>query len=198
MKNFVLLALTGLTLVSASHATDMKSSVNESALKNGEKSAMFCRHCHGDGGNSVRDDTPNLAGQNEVYLATQMNKFATGLRKDEWMEGLIKALTPEERKNIAYYFSQQSVKPKAASTSPQVLAGKRVFEKVCFNCHGLNGHGAEKIPRLAGQHPVYLQNSVKRYRDGTGERIDPLMAAFTRNLTDADIANLAAYISTMN
>ena len=39
--------------------------------------------------------------------------------------------------------------------------------------------------------------SLKRYRSGSGERNDPKMAAYTRNLKDADIQNLAAFVSTL-
>ena len=39
------------------------------AIKNGQKSAQFCRYCHGVGGYSVTSDVPNLASQNAAYLA---------------------------------------------------------------------------------------------------------------------------------
>ncbi len=197
MKKPTLAALAGLLLTASAQAADPKTSLDETALRNGQKSAQFCRHCHGVGGSSVRDDTPNLAGQNEAYLLVQMEKFVTGKRKNEFMEGLIKALTPEERKNIALYFSRQAVVVKPTAGSAQAAAGKKLYESVCINCHGANAYGTEKVPRLASQQPGYLRDSITRYRNGSGERIDPLMAAYTRNLEDADIANLAAYLASM-
>lgn len=191
--------LAGLLLFSTAQAAETKpvSTVDDTVLKNGQKSAMFCRHCHGVGGYSVRQDTPNLAGQNEAYLLEQMNKFATGRRKNEFMEGLIKALTPEERTNIALYFSRQPAPAQPVKNTRQVEAGKNLYAKLCISCHGMTGSGTEKIPRVAGQHAAYLQQSLKRYRSGSGERIDLQMAAFTRNLKDADIVNLSAYISSL-
>lgn len=197
MKKFILPVLTGLMLLSHAHAAEPPQKFDESALKHGQKSAQFCRHCHGVGGSSVRPDTPNLAGQNEVYLLEQMNKFATGQRKDEFMEGLIKALTPEERKNIALYFAHEKVVTKPVTSPARVQAGKKLYEGLCIACHGASGHGTEKIPRLAGQQQEYVQASLKRYRSGTGVRIDPQMAAYTRNLKDADILNLADYLASM-
>lgn len=197
MNNLMLAALGSLMLISSAHAAEPETPPNETALKNGQKSAQFCRHCHGVGGSSVREDTPNLAGQNEAYLLTQMDKFVTGKRKNEFMEGLIKALTPEERKNIALYFSQQEVVVKPATNAAQAASGKKLYESLCIRCHGPKAYGAEKIPRLASQQPIYLQVSLKRYRNGSGERIDPLMAAYTRNLKDADIVNLSAYLASM-
>ncbi len=197
MNKPTLAALAALLLLTSAHAADPKPAVNDTILKNGQKSAQFCRHCHGVGGSSVRDDTPNLAGQNEAYLLTQMNKFVSGQRKNEFMEGLIKALTPEERKNIALYFSRQEVLARPASNAAQAASGKRLYDSLCVSCHGANAYGTEKVPRLASQQVGYLKDSLTRYRNGGGERIDPLMAAYTRNLKDADIANLAAYLASM-
>ena len=157
------------------------------ALKDGQRSAAFCRHCHGAGGNSVLPEVPNLASQNAVYLLEQMNKFAQGQRKSAFMEGLIRALTPDERVNIALFLSQQPVTRKPATGTAQAAEGKALYLKLCVNCHGANATGTNKIPRLAGQQTLYLQSSLKRYRSGSGERIDPKMSAFTRNLKDADI-----------
>jgi cytochrome c553 len=167
------------------------------AVKSGEKAASVCRHCHGAGGNSVMPDVPNLAGQNAAYLVEQMNKFVLGTRKSsDFMTGLIKALSADERVDIALYLSQQPVVTQPA-TAGQGAAGKSLYAKLCINCHGAQATGTQKIPRLAGQQGVYLEDSLKRYRSGSGERIDPNMAAYTRNLKDADIRNLAGYLSTL-
>jgi cytochrome c553 len=166
------------------------------AIQRGQKDASVCRHCHGAGGNSALPEVPNLASQNAAYLLEQMNKFVQGQRKSSaFMEGMIKALTPEERINIALFLSQQPVaqKPAAAHSA----AGKNLYGKLCVSCHGASGTGTHTIPRLAGQQVAYLQDSLKRYRSGNGERIDPRMAAYTRNLKDADIRNLAAYLSAL-
>jgi len=168
------------------------------AVKDGEKAASVCRHCHGAGGNSTLPEVPNLASQNAVYLLEQMNKFVDGQRKSsDFMTGLIKALTPEERISAALFLSQQPVTQKPAGNSAQGAAGKQIFVRLCANCHGASGTGTQKIPRLAGQQAEYVEDSLKRYRSGSGERIDVKMAAYTRNLKDADIRNLAAYLSAL-
>lgn len=166
-------------------------------VKSGRESAQFCRHCHGEAGISVHPDIPNLAGQNAAYLLDQMNKFAAGKRKNAFMEGLIKALKPEERANIALYFSQQKVMPQPARNTAATEAGAKLYTKLCVYCHGANAHGSDTIPRLAGQQTVYLQQSLMRYRSGSGERIDPRMQSYTRNLKDQDIDNLTAYLASL-
>jgi cytochrome c553 len=168
------------------------------ALKRGEDAASVCRHCHGAGGNSVMPEVPNLASQNADYLLEQMNKFVHGQRKSSaFMSGLIKALTPDERVDAALFLSRQPVTHKAASMDAQSSVGKALYGKLCVSCHGASGTGSQKIPRLAGQQVKYLEESLQRYRSGSGERIDPKMAAYTRNLKDTDIQNLAAFLNAM-
>lgn len=169
----------------------------DSAARAGKKVSFFCANCHGESGNSSRPDVPNLAGQNPAYLLEQVKKFADGRRRNDFMQGLIKAMNDEEKVNAVVYFTSQEVKPHPTSNPALVSRGKEIFFKVCQRCHGDQGRGNEKIPRLAGQQPEYLTLSLKRYRDGTGERIDPFMAANTKNLSDADINALVAFVSGM-
>lgn len=170
----------------------------DEAIRRGEQSAGVCRHCHGTGGNSVRPEVPNLASQNAAYLLEQMNRFVHGTRKSsEFITGLIKALSPQERIDIALFLSRQPVAKKTADPGGHAVAGKALYGKLCIGCHGPAATGTQKIPRLAGQQPQYLEDSLKRYRAGSGERIDPMMASYTRNLKDADIRSLAAYLSTL-
>lgn len=168
------------------------------AVQRGQKDASVCRHCHGVGGNSAMPDVPNLASQNAAYLLEQMNKFVLGQRKSSaFMAGMIKALTPEERIDIALFLSQQPVTRHSARGSGNSAAGKQLYGKLCISCHGAAGSGSRRIPRLAGQQIQYVEDSLRRYRSGSGERIDPRMAAYTRNLNDADIRHLAAYLATL-
>lgn len=48
---------------------------------------------------------------------------------------------------------------------------------------------------MAGQKEAYLAKQIKAFRDG--ERTDPTMAPMVANLTDEDIADLAAYYSSL-
>lgn len=169
----------------------------QAAVKAGRKPALFCANCHGGGGNSSKPDIPNLAGQNPAYLLEQVKKFSDGRRRNDFMQGMIKVLSDDEKVNAVVYFSSQTVKPHASSNPALADRGGELFFKICQRCHGEQGRGNEKIARIAGQQPEYMSISLKRYRDGTGERMDPLMAANTKNLTDADINALVAYVSGM-
>lgn len=66
----------------------------------------------------------------------------------------------------------------------------------CHACHGADGLGtAPNFPVLAGQYADYLVHALKQYR--SGERSNVLMAPFAAELSDADIADLAAYYASL-
>ncbi len=82
--------------------------------------------------------------------------------------------------------------------SSSVLAADAAAGKaksvICAACHGPSGVSVNPIwPNLAGQKEQYLAKQLKDFRAGT--RKDPLMSAQAAALSDADIANLAAYFS---
>ena len=169
----------------------------EVAHKTGASVATFCANCHGEGGNSIAPEIPNLAGQNSSYLLEQLRQFSDGRRRNEFMERMIKALSPEEKIGIVVYYSSQKVNQRPATDAKLAIKGKEDYNRNCFRCHGDEGLGNEKFARIAGQQPGYLALTLKRYRDGSGVRTDPLMAANTKAMSNADIAAMVAYVSTM-
>jgi cbb3-type cytochrome c oxidase subunit III len=169
----------------------------EAAHKTGAKVASFCANCHGEGGNSTTPDTPNLAGQNTSYLLEQLRQFADGRRRNLFMEGMIRALNPEEKIGVVLYYASKEVTEKPATNPALAAKGQDYYNKICFRCHGDQGRGNETIARIAGQQPAYLATTLKRYRDGSALRKDPLMTANTKTMTDADIAAVVAYVSSL-
>lgn len=164
------------------------------ASEGGHKAASFCFNCHGENGVSKIPEVPNLGGQNPAYLLEQIRKFGSGERKDQFMQGLIKALKDEDRLRIALYFGGQTVPPSKADPA-QVVRGKELFTKLCVRCHGDVARGDATIPRLAGQQVPYLQTSITRYRDGTGIRNNQLMSIATGTLKNEDIKAVANYLT---
>lgn len=122
----------------------------KSALDAGRKASSFCANCHGEEGVSKSVEIPNLAGQNPAFLLEQIRKFASGERKDAFMQGLIKILKDEERLQIALYYAGMSVPPSRADAA-QAAKGKELFGKLCVRCHGDQARGNAEIPRIAGK-----------------------------------------------
>ena len=65
---------------------------------------------------------------------------------------------------------------------------------VCVACHGVDGNSANpEWPSLAGQHASYIVKQLKHFK--AGERQNPLMAPMAATLSEADMADLAAFYS---
>ena len=69
----------------------------------------------------------------------------------------------------------------------------------CLGCHGIEGYRnaypSFRVPKLGGQKAAYIADAVKGYRDGL--RAHPTMIAQAVSLSDQDIEDLAAYLSTL-
>ncbi len=67
---------------------------------------------------------------------------------------------------------------------------------MCAACHGAAGVSAvPTYPNLAGQKEAYLAKQLTDFKSGT--RNDPTMKGMVASLSDADIADLAAYYASL-
>lgn len=83
----------------------------------------------------------------------------------------------------------------SAQAAGDAAAGKSKAG-LCAACHGAEGISSTDIwPNLKGQKYGYLVKQIKAFRDGS--RKDPSMQPMVANLSDEDVANLAAYYSSM-
>ena len=67
----------------------------------------------------------------------------------------------------------------------------------CIDCHGADGNAPidPSYPKLGGQYADYIEHSLVAYRSGDrgGSTTTDLMASQAKELTDQQIADLAAY-----
>jgi cytochrome c553 len=72
----------------------------------------------------------------------------------------------------------------------------------CQECHGHDGNARDiedgignvgKFPKLAGQTPEYIAKQIRNFR--SGERNHETMFIMARGVSDADLADIAAYFS---
>lgn len=78
--------------------------------------------------------------------------------------------------------------------------GEQIATQVCAACHGPDGNSTAPVnPKLAAQHPAYLQKQLADFKvtDGAkaAARPSPVMGAFAAPLTDQDMLNLSAFYS---
>ncbi len=85
----------------------------------------------------------------------------------------------------------------AQAMAGDAAAGKAAYAaKGCIGCHGASGVSVvPTYPSLKGKDSAYVQESLSGFK--SGKRQNPTMNAMAAGLSDADIANLAAYIGTL-
>jgi cytochrome c553 len=64
-----------------------------------------CVACHGVDGLSLMHDAPNLAGEANIYLDTQLKAFRSGKREHEIMTGIAADLTDVEIRALADWYA---------------------------------------------------------------------------------------------
>ncbi len=67
-----------------------------------------CVGCHGADGVALMEDAPNLAGENVIYIETQLKAFRTGKRVHDIMSAIAADLTDEDMRAAAAWY--ESVK----------------------------------------------------------------------------------------
>lgn len=78
-----------------------------------------------------------------------------------------------------------------------VSAGEKIASERCAACHGADGNTPidPSYPKLGGQYADYLTVTLKAYR--AERRKNAIMGAQAKPLSNADIANLAAYYASL-
>lgn len=167
-----------------------------------------CSVCHGNDGISPNSSFPNLAGQTETYLESQLSDFHDRSRADRdakaYMWSMAGNVSGKSLSRVAQYFAALAPPPGAAGQDPAAVdAGRKIFEQgiapenvtACQTCHGAKAAGNGAFPRLAGQHRDYLVAQLKAFR--SNERDNPIMHPVVEHLTDAQIDDLAAYLTSL-
>ena len=93
--------------------------------------------------------------------------------------------------------------PAAPAATPATPSGDATRGKgltyTCRGCHGVEGYKnaypSYHVPKLGGQSEVYLRNALLEYRGA--KRKHPTMQAQAESFSEQDIADIAAYLSSI-
>jgi cytochrome c553 len=88
------------------------------------------------------------------------------------------------------------------ASAGNIANGEQLAKKNnCASCHGADYSKAidPSYPKLAGQHAEYLEHALVAYKRGEGRngRNNAIMMGQVKNLTNADLADLAAYLHSL-
>ncbi|MFC4174305.1 c-type cytochrome [Microvirga sp. GCM10011540] len=169
--------------------------------------AGACFQCHGiDGKGDKAAVFPRLTDQTYKYLYDSLKDYASGVRQNQIMTPIAKALTEQQMRDVsAYYAAQKEAEyPPPDRVDPQILqhgaalaavGNARLGVQGCINCHGPDGVGLPPTyPYLAGQYAAYLEAQMKAWK--TGERKGDgfgIMENIAKRLTDEEIHAVSQY-----
>jgi cytochrome c553 len=152
-----------------------------------------CVKCHGEHGNSSASGMPNLTAQAPDYFVQAMQAYRSGTRSHRLMEKIVADLDDDTLLKLGTYYAVQEPTRTETTGDGNADMGQAISEP-CANCHGADGNptGAN-MPTLAGQDARYFGKAMEAYKDG--KRSNEQMFDATKNLSEEDIANLAAFFA---
>lgn len=87
----------------------------------------------------------------------------------------------------------------AQAPAAAIAAGKEKFVQ-CASCHGADGRSTVmgNYPKIGGQNLEYVVSALKAYREHRRQgTYAAIMSEVAKQLSDEDIANLAAYVQSL-
>ena len=147
----------------------------------GEIAFEVCQGCHRRGGAGRPNGSyPRLAGQHASVLVKQLHDIQTGRRTNHKMLPFAdeSVLGPQQIADVAAYLQAQPPRTDNGKGPGKDLdQASQVYAASCARCHGERGQGdaAQFVPRLAGQHYLYLLREVTAIRDGQRGNSSPEM-----------------------
>ena len=164
-----------------------------------------CFLCHGLEGESASPVFPRLAGQHSEYIAKQLADFKAGKRKSDTMKPQSEELTPGEMKALGAYFQAKKAGSRPVKDPELLGVGRFVFNRgnqftglpSCSSCHGAKGLGTPQLPRLAGQHPRYIEDQLKQFNKRERTNDNAVMHTVASKLSELETHAVAEYIATL-
>jgi cytochrome c553 len=171
-----------------------------------------CARCHGrDGLGRGVAAFPNLAGQNEVYLALSLEAYSEGLRNSGIMQPAAAKLDEEEIRALAAHYASQPFAPTEDGTPPDRAAIERGRDiartgvasegvPACASCHGPDGRARyPAYPSLAGQPVEYLATQLRLFKQHKrgGTPFAHIMETIAERLNEDQIVAAASYFASL-
>ena len=156
-----------------------------------------CFACHGAQGQSTLPEVPSLGAQPEFYVMVQLYMFRAGMRVVEPMNEMTRDLSDDELRSMAAAIAKLPPPPAATVPAADRLerASALIQQHRCNFCHNQDFSGAQNVPRLAGQREDYLVKALREYKSNARRGYDAAMADVMYPVTDADILDLAHFLT---
>jgi formylglycine-generating enzyme required for sulfatase activity len=132
---------------------------------------------------------PKLRRQHAEYMVAALREYQRGVRTDATMRAVAQGLSDKDIRVIAAWF-QGGAKPRPQPPVDHPMP--KVVREVCEPCHGRTGLASiPEMPIIGGQEEDFMLATLRKIR--SGERKNPAMARIVADMSDAELADGAAY-----
>ena len=155
-----------------------------------------CAACHGENGSTLQPTIPILSGQHFYYLYVQLKDFKSGLRENAIMGPISAQFDKSQMKLLAKYYSEQDWPNLGyrADSAAEIQGETATGAGQCVQCHLGGYEGDSRIPRLAGQHPEYLQSTMSEFKHK--KRMNsPAKSSLFVSYSEEDIKAMSEYLA---
>ncbi|WP_432383519.1 c-type cytochrome [Duganella sp. P38] len=178
-------------------SANMMRPANAESIGRGATLAMRCTMCHGIRGVSEAN-SPNLAGQVEAAIYKQLRDYQSGHRVSAIMRPMVAGLSDRDMRDLSAYYAylpHEREPGRDTRAAPLLVSNGAPMRNIgaCASCHG--GYARQAAtPILDGEPETYIRDQLYAFRNGArANDLNQQMRNVARQLTDAEIAELAAY-----
>jgi len=191
-------------------------------IERGKEINATCAGCHGEHGQGgKRGEYPRLAGQRMAHIADQLRAFRKRTRINIPMFPYTqeRELSDADIEDVAAYLAQIELPTEWPQFKPEddalarlaatervmiipraagdIEAGGKLYAKECAPCHGKDGMGRGKFPRLVGQYTAYLKRQIELFLKGDRPHDEVAAGGILNELREAQHNDVLAYLTSI-
>lgn len=173
-------------------------------VNHGKEIYKMCVGCHLSSAAGKSDGSfPQLAGQHASVIIKQLEDIKNGLRNNPTMYPFATLLnTPKDLVDVATYLENlcQSFyqgKYNQSDKDKLLQIGKNLYQQDCINCHKEHSEGdaTKFVPKLAGQHFVYILRQLELIQKNARGNSDKEMQKIVESYNNEQLKAVSVYIS---
>lgn len=194
--------------------------VNAQNLERGKEINATCAGCHGEfGQGGKRGEYPRIGGQRAAHIADQLKSFRARTRINLPMFPYTqeREMSDQDVEDVAAYLASVELptqwpefkadddaltrltameKVMIIPRAPGDLDnGGKIYRKECAACHGKDGMGRGKFPRLVGQYTNYLMKQMISFVKGERSHDEVEVRGILNQLRASDLQDILAYLT---
>lgn len=191
-------------------------------LERGKEINATCAGCHGElGQGGKRGEYPRIAGQRPGHIMAQLHAFRSRTRLNMPMFPYTqeRELSDADVVDVSAYLASIVLPTKwpeftdADDALTRLTAvekvmiiprapgnletGGKIYQEECALCHGADGLGKRKFPRLVGQYTIYLKKQMDAFVRGERPHDEEGVVGALNQLKEQDMQDILAYLTSI-